>query len=84
MTISANEFNKIQETITRAQNILNEDLPRAQFVLIDVNAERVFFRVALEDFTAQEIKDLKEKTPFGIVSEQELGQYYFGEFEIYC
>ena len=66
--ISAYTFQKIQETITRAEAVVKQEAPKAAFVFegFDEIGEYVYFKVVAKKgmITSQQIRDLKEKTNF--------------------
>lgn len=83
--ISADFFNKAIKTLDRAKEIVKTEMPNAEFFFLGIDEveKQVHFNMVAKsyNFTPQQVKDLKEKTPFLLLDEF-TKPFYKGHFSI--
>lgn len=68
--ITAFSFEKAQKAIKAAEQVISIKAPHALFVLVGVDNDYIYFNVVALHPSDGEIRDIKEKTGFVIVSEE--------------
>lgn len=81
--ITAYNFQKSHQVIDEAKGITKSEMPKADFVLVGVDNEYVYFNVVakLSQTNANEIEDIIAKTRFEPI-EISTNRIYKGEFKI--
>lgn len=69
--ITAFSFRKAQGAIEAATQIVSVEMPKARFVLVGVDNDYIYFNVVARHPSVQEIQNLKEKTGFELVFEDD-------------
>ena len=69
--ITAINYYKIDQAIEEAEDIVSDEMPRADFAFVGVDETHIYFNVAcqLSKTSEKQIKDIKEKTRFEVVEE---------------
>ncbi len=67
--ITAFNFRKAQEAIKNATQVVSVEVPQARFVLVGVDNDYIYFNVVARYLSDGEIRGIKEKTGFEIISE---------------
>lgn len=67
--ITAFNFRKAQGAIEVATQVVSVEVPQARFVLVGVDNDYIYFNVVARYLSDGEIRGIKEKTGFEIISE---------------
>jgi len=76
--ITAINYYKIEQAIEEAEDIVSDEMPRAEFAFIGVDETHIYFNVAcqLPETSEKQMKDIKEKTRFEVVEENTILVYW--------
>jgi hypothetical protein len=85
MLINARTFEIIPSIIEMAQRDVKRNMPQSHFYFLGCDAKYIYFRVAANTATAEQISNIKAKTEFEATEESlpdETGSPYMGDFKV--
>jgi hypothetical protein len=84
MMITAESFQKAQKTLNEAQGIADMEMPAAKLIFVGADNDYLYFNIVAkrQSVTDRQIKDIKEKTRFQMISEHNTKLIYQAEFKM--